>query len=735
MHASLYRKVLLPLGLLVLSTIIWFTSLRGSPGFQHYHSLVSNRAANSTSTDGQEIEKTIDPFLDYTYEKIISLSAEKKIAKDPCIDASLREGGSEVQPVEGTKVLVTGGAGFIGSNLVDRLLQLGYKVRIFDNLYTGFIRNVPLDNSNVELFVGDILDKNALEKAMEGIDFGRSFQYGTGITGAWLMITVYHLAAMSKVVPSLKSSAMARFCTESNALGSWNVLDAVRVKNGVQKVIYAASSTYYGNQPAPHREDMAPDFLTPYAASKYEGELQMQMFDRLFGVPTISMRFFMVYGPRQPSTGAYAIVTGVFAKQASEGKPLTIEGDGSHYRDFIHVHDIVDGLILSQQSSDLGGDVVNLGTGSAYSVQDVANLVSSNQTHLPPRPNDLEGTLADTCKMKRLLGYKPKKNFKTEMAYMAKETMEGNVFMQAWFTPALALSAPHLLPVGSPMFQWPTDPKDLDNLLLAVERTKEKSAADEKSAGRFLSVITLPIDSEDEDQTVDLLLNTVFSLVRFGGVKSYIVAATNDNALSICLSLNLPCYDARDTGAPALLLKLVSNGYSVHLARLGNAYISDVGTALQKLDKDSSKADVLSADGQGDVFVVSNDRTKALFTEWIRAELSPEWRNEGWKNLFSTKDWPKLEMSTTHFPIARSCNQAATQASPSSFCSKGFYIEPRCEESSNSQNATTTARILKPVGAWHMSECQDKEHCDRQQVVPLRWISHPPDLASSGGIC
>lgn len=123
---------------------------------------------------------------------------------------------------------------------------------------------------------------------------------------------------------------------------------------------------------------MAPDFLTPYAASKYEGELQMQMFDRLFGVPTISTRFFMVYGPRQPSTGAYAIVTGVFAKQASEGKPLTIEGDGSHYRDFIHVHDVVEGLILSQQNTDLRGDVVNLGSGSTFSVQDVADLVSSN---------------------------------------------------------------------------------------------------------------------------------------------------------------------------------------------------------------------------------------------------------------------------------------------------------------------------------------------------------------------
>ncbi|KAF2223999.1 hypothetical protein BDZ85DRAFT_174512, partial [Elsinoe ampelina] len=226
-------------------------------------------------------------------------------------------------------VLVTGGAGFIGSNLVDRLLTLGYKVRIFDNLYTGFIRNVPLENSNVEFFFGDILDRQALQEAIKGVDY------------------VFHLAAMSKVVPSLKSPDMARFCLESNALGSWNVLEEARLAGRIKKVVYAASSTYYGNAPPPHKETMAGDFLTPYASSKFEGELQMHSFDQLFGVPTVSTRFFMVYGPRQPTTGAYAIVTGVFAKEAAEGKPLTIEGDGTHARDFIHVRDIVEGLILA----------------------------------------------------------------------------------------------------------------------------------------------------------------------------------------------------------------------------------------------------------------------------------------------------------------------------------------------------------------------------------------------------
>ena len=725
MHASLYRRFLLPLGLITILTIIFFTSLHGSDNLPFRHLRVAGkpneRQTNSSTARGYQTKDTIDPLFDYTYEKIISLSVEKKVAKDPCVDVSLPGGGSEAQRVEGTKVLVTGGAGFIGSNLVDRLLYLGYKVRIFDNLYTGFIRNVPLDNPNVELFVGDILDKDAIGKAMEGIDF------------------VYHLAAMSKVVPSLKSSAMARFCTESNALGSWNVLDAVRAKGDIKKVIYAASSTYYGNQPAPHREDMAPDFLTPYAASKYEGELQMQMFDSLFGVPTISTRFFMVYGPRQPSTGAYAIVTGVFAKQAAEGNPLTIEGDGSHYRDFIHVHDIVEGLILSQQTSGLRGDVVNLGAGSAYSVQDVANLVSPDQKHIDPRANDLQGTLADTCKMKRLLGYKAKKDFKTEMAYMARETMEGNVFMQTWLTPILALSAPHLLPNGSPMFPWPQDTKNLNDLLLAVKRVGTKSFADGESVGRLLHVIPLSIIGDDADEITNLLLNTIFSLVRFGGAKSYIVAATDDSALSTCLSLNLPCHDARETSAPAILSKLISGGHDLHIVRLGNSYVSSIEVAFHKLSKDHSKADAIGAESQGDVFMVSNDRTKAALSQWARIEHSPQQNTNTWQDLLSIRSWPKLEMGIASFSAAGSCGSStpsnAKRVSLSSFCSKSFYIDADCGDTATSRNATTITRTLQSMGAWHMSECRDKEHCDRQQVMPLRWISQPPDLAGVGGIC
>lgn len=761
MYALIHKRILLPLGLLAILSVIFMSSFPNLQRLQfgklHTTNGVSAQAAAAAAESVEQSADMVYPLFDYTYDKIFKLSAEKKISKDPCIDVALPGGGSTAKPGAGVRVLVTGGAGFIGSNLVDRLLQLGYKVRIFDNLYTGFIRNVPLDDPDVEFFLGDILDENALSKAVEGMDF------------------VYHLAAMSKVVPSLKSSAMARFCTESNALGSWNVLDAVRKVGGIKKVIYAASSTYYGNKPTPHKEDMAPDFLTPYAASKYEGELQMQMFERLFGVPTISTRFFMVYGPRQPSTGAYAIVTGVFAKQASEGKPLTIEGDGSHYRDFIHVSDIVEGLILSQQNTDLRGDVVNLGSGSAFSVQDVANLVSSNQIHVDPRPNDLEGTLADTCKMRRLLGYKTKKDFKTEMAFMAKETMEGNVFMQPWLTPAHALSAPHLLAPGTPTFRWPSETTDLDALLLALKHVEEKTLVEGESVSRRISVIVFATTGEDVGDISDLLLNTVFSIVRFGGAKSYMIAAQDDDALSACISLNLPCYDARAMDAPTLLFDLISRSYDIHLGQLGNSYVSNIDATLASFVSENSNVDVVGANPSGDVFIRSNDRTKAALDLWARSGTHNNFVTDSTPTLFAINKWPALDLTKATFSTARYCNAswvdetatAATEqitptsshvsvasllpreqkaaslsqysslsSSTSGFsCAKGFYVAVGCRKTVQSENANMTIEALQSVGGWHLSQCQDKEHCDRQQMVPLRWMVHPPDLATLGGMC
>ncbi|KAF4722355.1 hypothetical protein FOZ62_032433, partial [Perkinsus olseni] len=144
---------------------------------------------------------------------------------------------------------------------------------------------------------------------------------------------------------------------------------------------------------------------SPYSASKAMGELQMQTFDKVYNLATVSLRFFMVYGPRQPRSGAYAIVTGVFAGQRERGEPLTIEGDGLQFRDFVHVKDIARGITLAYQSDRVrGGQPINLGSGEAHTVQELADLVSPNQKRLPARKNDLRGTLADTCKAKAVLG-------------------------------------------------------------------------------------------------------------------------------------------------------------------------------------------------------------------------------------------------------------------------------------------------------------------------------------------
>jgi nucleoside-diphosphate-sugar epimerase len=720
-----------------------------------------------TPIESSTFDKTYDDLQSPSPSSKPGLSTEK--AKDPCYTDGLTDGGVVPAKVSGTKVLVTGGAGFIGSNLVDTLLKLGYKVRVFDNLYTGFIRNVPLTDDRVEFVLGDILDPEALAKAVEGVDY------------------VYHLAAMSKVVPSVKNPEMARFCVEANALGTWNVLNAVREQGKIKKVIYAASSTYYGNKPPPHQEDMAPDFLTPYAASKYEGELQMQMFDRLFSVNTISTRFFMVYGPRQPSTGAYAIVTGVFAKQHADGKQLTIEGDGSHYRDFIHVQDIVNGLILSQQNPDLHGNVVNLGTGEAFSVQEVADLVSKEQKHVPERKNDLAGTLADTCRMKKLLNYKAQKEFIKEMSYMVDQTLAGNVFMQPWLKPMHALSAPHLLAPGTPVFKWPKTQDKLEELVTAVKKVGSETAATDKR----ISVIPFSLGSNETVIMEDLLLNTIFSLVRFGEVSSYIVAAADKEALETCIALNLPCYDAQSVSAPAILTELLKLGYDVHFAQIGNSYVTSVDKFFEKLVSSHPETGLFQAKGYGDAFVRSNDQSQTIAGQW-----SNEVRNVEVTTVFTPKTWPKafksyefsaepicetsskakpssgkaqgspVETPTTEkeqafedasHPTKAYKSELAPEATSTSIgkrdetpldkkerrsaavCnSSSFYASIGCStenENVSAKNAESIKEALKVAGLWHLRECVDKLHCDKQQTVPERWVLAKPDLAEHGGMC
>ena len=316
------------------------------------------------------------------------------IPTDPC--AEVRATG-EPAPSSGL-VLVTGGSGFIGSHLVELLLGLGYAVRVLDNFSTGDAGYLPLrGRANLEVVYGDIRDKAALREAVKGV------------------VGVFHLAAMSKVKPSLSDPSIATYAVETNALGTANLLEAAAAEGNVSKIVYAASSTFYGNQPTPHEETASFSPSSPYAATKYQGELEMLTWDRVYALPTINLRFFMVYGPRQPTTGAYAIVTGIFAEQKKQGVPLTVEGSGDHFRDFVHVRDVARGLVMAFQHPSLRATAVNLGSGRAVCIHELADMVSSNQEHLPPRPYDLEGTLADTCRAKQLLNFEAKEDFASTM--------------------------------------------------------------------------------------------------------------------------------------------------------------------------------------------------------------------------------------------------------------------------------------------------------------------------------
>jgi nucleoside-diphosphate-sugar epimerase len=286
-------------------------------------------------------------------------------------------------------VLVTGGAGFIGSHVVETLLARSYRVRVLDNLSQGQQSYLPADQ-RLEFIEGDVTDFATCRKAM------------ADVTG------VFHLAAMSKVLPSLGDPDMIDFCTHQNVLGTANMLRAaLEAKDRVRKLIYSASSTYYGTNPPPHDEDQPPACQTPYAVTKYVGELYCELFSRLHGLPTVRLRYFMTYGPRQPSTGPYAIVTGVFMKQWENDEPLTILGDGNQTRDFIHVEDIAEGTVVAFESA-VDNATINVGTGASLSIKALADLISPRQVHLPRRAHDIPHQQAATARMRRLLGWQPK---------------------------------------------------------------------------------------------------------------------------------------------------------------------------------------------------------------------------------------------------------------------------------------------------------------------------------------
>lgn len=280
-------------------------------------------------------------------------------------------------------VLVTGGAGFIGSHLADALLNRGMRVRVLDNFSTGQRGNL---NRRAQLIEADIRDLPAIMPAVAGVD------------------CIFHTAALARVPLSISNPVETH---SVNAVGTLNVLLAAR-DQGVRRVIYSGSSSVYGNQPAlPLREVMKPNPLNPYALQKLVGEEYARMFHSLFGIQTLTLRYFNVFGPRMTVDGAYVTVLGHFLRARREGKPLTIHGDGEQTRDFTHVRDVVQANLLAMDCAIADGRPLNIGQGRNVSINHLAALIGGPIESAPPRLGDARDTLADYSQAKEILGWRP----------------------------------------------------------------------------------------------------------------------------------------------------------------------------------------------------------------------------------------------------------------------------------------------------------------------------------------
>jgi len=283
------------------------------------------------------------------------------------------------------RALVTGGAGFIGHHLVGRLLAEGCQVRVLDDLSAGRTDWLPAE---AELLQGSIEDAALCSQACREVS------------------AVFHLAAWSRSVTTVEGLER---CTRVNVVGTQNVLLAAK-ENGVGRFIYSGSSTYYGDNPVPQHEDQKPDLLNPYGLTKAVGEDYCRLFDRLFDLPTVVLRYFNVYGPGQPTDGVYALVLGIFLRRYAAGLPLEIHGSGNQRRDFVHVRDVVEANVLAWRSS-VRGRTYNIGSGSALSIQELADLISPHQRYTEARAGDSGCTLADLTRARAELRWEPRVGF------------------------------------------------------------------------------------------------------------------------------------------------------------------------------------------------------------------------------------------------------------------------------------------------------------------------------------
>ncbi len=282
--------------------------------------------------------------------------------------------------------IVTGGAGFIGSHIVEKLKRLDHMVVVIDNEYSDNDNfHWRKDTLNVNI---DITDYKALKKAFTGADY------------------IFHLAAEARIGPAIENPLNA---LNINTMGTCNVLQCAR-EVGAKKVLYSSTSSGYGLNEAPNIETQPDDCLNPYSVSKIAGEKLCKMYTDLYGLNTIIFRYFNVFGERAPRKGQYAPVTGIFLRQKAAGEPLTIVGDGEQRRDYIYVKDVANANVMaaiSNPDDDAYGQVYNIGSGKNYSVNEIASFISDDTINIPPRIGEARNSLANIDKIKKTFAWKP----------------------------------------------------------------------------------------------------------------------------------------------------------------------------------------------------------------------------------------------------------------------------------------------------------------------------------------
>ena len=293
-------------------------------------------------------------------------------------------------------MLVTGGAGFIGSHIAERLVELGHEVRVLDNFSTGRRENIQSFEDVIDLVEADVRDVEAVRRAVEGVE------------------VVFHEAALASVPRSVDDPATSN---EVNVRGPLNVLISSR-DAGVRRVVYASSSSIYGDTPElPKTEEMAPAPASPYAVGKLSGEYYCRVFTKLYGLECVPLRYFNVFGPRQDPRSQYAAVVPIFVSSLLRGAPPTIYGDGEQSRDFTFVANVVDANLMAAEAEDGVGEVVNVACGTTVTVNELFRRLSSvvgasvDPVYAAPRPGDVRHSYADIGKARRLWGFEPRVGF------------------------------------------------------------------------------------------------------------------------------------------------------------------------------------------------------------------------------------------------------------------------------------------------------------------------------------